>query len=499
MIKGVPEPSGALPIIGHLHLLRGQAPVARILGAMADKYGPVYSLRIGQHRVLVLSSWELVKECLTTNDRVFAYRPGLAMGKYIAYDGASFALSPYGHYWREIRKIADLHLLSSHRLELLEHVRVSEVDSFIKGLLHFPSHEHDDQVPLSELFEQMTFNLVVTLVAGKRFPASAFSDMTSEACRFMKAIKEASYLSGVFVCSDAIPWLECLDIQGHVNSMKRTFKEIDLVLGNWLEEHRRARDDDQYCNDNNNGGSTLGRDLMDRMLSSLAEDDVMLSGYSRDTAIKATALIIILTGTESIGITLTWVICLLLNNPNELKTAQEELDSHVGRDRWVQESDITNLKFLQAIVKETLRLYSPAPFTPREAREDCYVGGHHVPAGTRLIVNFWKLHRDPRVWTDPLEFRPQRFMTATNANISYKDQHFEYIPFSSGRRSCPGMTLVLLVVQLVVARLVQGFDMKTKDDLPVDMREGLSIALPKLNPLQVVLAPRLPLQLYECL
>ncbi|XP_062102821.1 dimethylnonatriene synthase-like [Humulus lupulus] len=192
------------------------------------------------------------------------------------------------------------------------------------------------------------------------------------------------------------------------------------------------------------------------------------------------------------------MISLLLNHPSVLKTAQEELDNHVGKERWVQESDIHNLKFLKAIVKETLRLYSSGSIIPREATQDCYLGGHHVRAGTRLIINIWKLHRDPRMWKDPLEFRPERIMTM-NACMSFRDQYFEYIPFSSGRRSCPGMELGLLVVQLVLARLVQGFDMKTKDDLPVDMEEELGIALSKLNPLNLILTPRLSSQLYECL
>ncbi|PON59364.1 Cytochrome P450, E-class, group I [Trema orientale] len=500
IINGVPEPSGSLPIIGHLHLLGGQVPVAKILGAMADKHGPIYSVRLGQHRALVLSSWELVKECFTTNDRLFANRPSIAVGKYLGYDSAAFALSPYGQYWREVRKMATLQLLSTHRLESLRHVRVSEVDSFIKGLVRSPTHDddHGHHVPLSELLEQLTFNINARLIVGKRFSASAMSfdeKASDEACRFQKAIKEALYLSGVFVWSDAIPWLEFLDIHGHVGAMKRAFKEIDMVLGNWLEEHRRARD---QCNNSagNTTTSTIERDLMDVMLSSIEEDDPMLSGYSRDTVIKATAMILLLTGTESTAVTLTWAVSLLLNNRSVLKAAQEELDTHVGRDRWVQESDINNLKFLQAILKETLRLYPPGPITgPREATEDCYVGGHHVPKGTRLIVNLWKLQRDPRVWPDPLEFRPERFMT-TNADLGFRGQNFEYIPFSSGRRSCPGMTLGLLVVQLVLARLVQGFDMKTKDNKPVDMREGLGIALPKLNSLEVVLAPRLPPQLY---
>ncbi|KAF3431669.1 hypothetical protein FNV43_RR26401 [Rhamnella rubrinervis] len=429
---------------------------------MADKHGPIFSLRLGQKRTLVVSSWEVVKECFTTNDRIFANRPSIAVGKYVGYNNAIFALAPYGQYWRDIRKLATLELLSAHRLELLKHVRASEVDLFIKELFTLSkssSAKHNVAVPLSELLEHLTFNINLRLIAGKRFSASMYEEKNSEVTRLNNAIKETLYLSGVFVWSDAIPWLEWLDIHGHVRSMKRTFKEIDFVL----------------------------------------KEDVMSAGHTRDTVIKATALILTLTGTESTAVTLTWTLSLLLNNPSALKSAQEELDTQVGRDRWVQESDIHNLKYLQAVVKESLRLNPPGPITgPREATEDCYIGNHFVPKGTRLAVNIWKLQRDPQIWSDLCEFRPERFMT-THADLGLKGQNFEYIPFSSGRRSCPGMTLGLIVVQGVLARLLQGFDIRTKGGEPVDMREGLGIALPKASPLEVVLAPRLPLQLYECL
>ncbi|KAF3431667.1 hypothetical protein FNV43_RR26399 [Rhamnella rubrinervis] len=398
---------------------------------MADKHGPIFSLRLGQKRTLVVSSWEIVKECFTTNDRIFANRPSIAVGKYVGYNNAIFSLAPYGHYWRDIRKLATLELFSTHRLELLKHVRASEVDLFIKELFTLSkssSAKHNVAVPLSELLEHLTFNINLRLIAGKRFSASMYEEKNSEVSRLNNAIKETLYLSGVFVWSDAIPWLEWLDIHGHKRS--------------------------ENCSANG-----VERDLMDVMLSTLAEEDVMSAGHTRDTVIKATALILILTGTESTALTLTWTLSLLLNNPSALKSAQEELDTQVGRDRWVQES-------------ESLRLNPPGPITgPREATEDCYIGNHFVPKGTRLAVNIWKLQRDPQLWSDPCEFRPERFMT-THADLGLKG---------------------------VLARLLQGFDIRTKGGEPVDMREGLGLALPKASPLEVVLTPRLPLQLYECL
>ncbi|XP_059660087.1 xanthotoxin 5-hydroxylase CYP82C4-like [Cornus florida] len=483
---GAPEPSGAWPIIGHLHLLGGELPVARTLGALADKYGAIYSLRLGSCPALVVSSWEAVKECFTTNDTIFATRPSMAVGKYMGYDYAVFALAPYGPYWRDMRKMVALELMTKHRLEQLKHVRASEVDSFIKDLhlLCVKNRDFPTKVVINKWFEHLTFNIIVRMLAGKRFAAD---ESNSEDLDFKQAIKKALYLGGVFVVSDNIPWLEWVDIGGHVKAMKETSKELDAVFERWLQEHIQDR---KQCK------SSGERDFMDLMLSTLAED-TGASSYKRGTIIKATVLILIMTGSESTAETLIWGLSLLMNNRHMLKKAQDELDIHVGRDKWVEESDIQNLTYLQAIIKETFRLYPPGPLSgPREAMEDCYINGYHVPKGTRLIVNLWKLQRDPRIWSNPSEFQPERFLT-THANVRVRGQDFEYIPFSSGRRMCPGVTFGWQVVQLTLARFLQGFDITTPMNMPVDMTEGAGIALPKLSPLEVVLKPRLPLELYQ--
>ncbi|KAL4597097.1 hypothetical protein ACB092_12G211000 [Castanea dentata] len=176
--------------------------------------------------------------------------------------------------------------------------------------------------------------------------------------------------------------------------------------------------------------------------------------------------ILILTGSESTSITLTWVLSLLLNHPCVLKAAR--------RAR------------LAPIVKETLRLYPPGPVTGRlrEAMEDCNVDGYYVPKGTH-----------PHVWSNPSEFKPERFMT-THANVDVRGQNFEYIPFSSDRRSCPGLTFGMQVVHSALARLLQVFDIMTVGGAEVDMREGSGLDLPKVDPLNVILKPRLPKELY---
>ncbi|XP_018844181.2 dimethylnonatriene synthase-like [Juglans regia] len=499
-LRPVPEPPGALPLIGHLHLLRGQdqEPVARILGGLADRFGSLFSLRLGhQHRLLVVSSAEMVKECLATNDKIFATRANLAVGKYLGYNNAIFALAPYGQYWRDVRKISIQELLSNHAVEMRKPLRSSEVESLIKDVHSLATN--NKVVNISDRLEEMAFNIILKVLVGKRFSSGEYAEKNSEANLIRSGIKEALYLSGVFVLSDAIPYLEWMDFQGHVSSMKQTAKKIDSVLEVWLAEHLRQKRERESTDGDHQS------DLMDAMLSSLPEDAV-ISGHTRDTIIRATTMILILTGAGSTAVALTWALSLLLNNPTVLKAAQEEIDIHVGKDKWVQESDIKNLNYLQAIVKETLRVNPAGPVTGiREAMEDCTLGGYHVSKGTRMIINIWKLHRDPRVWPNATEFRPERFMktshhdhadSSMSSDANVLGQQFEYAPFSYGRRSCPGGNFGLQVVCLALARLLQGFEMTTMGDMKVDMREGLGLALPKADPLQLVLKPRLRMELY---
>ncbi|KAG6397047.1 hypothetical protein SASPL_143208 [Salvia splendens] len=142
-------------------------------------------------------------------------------------------------------------------------------------------------------------------------------------------------------------------------------------------------------------------DFMDVMLKSMEENE-MVHGYTRETVIKATIL-------------------------------------HVRDDNMGD-------------------LVAPQQSQPREALEDCRIGKYHIPKGTRLVANLWKLHRDPNVWSNPDEFRPERFLNE-KSQVHFKGQCFEFIPFSSGRRMCPGMTFGIQVIQLTLARLLQGFDL----------------------------------------
>ncbi|KAD6119217.1 hypothetical protein E3N88_10488 [Mikania micrantha] len=488
-----PEPDGSWPIIGHLHLLGGgDQLVCRTLGSMADKYGPAFNIRLGTHRAFVVSNWEVAKECFTINDLALSSRPKTAAVKHMCYNYTMFGLGPYTPFWREMRKIVTLELLSNRRLEMLKEIRLSETKSGINEL-YLQWTENSNRpvvVELNKWLEHMMLNIIVMMVAGKRYFGVDGGGEEAERCH--KAIVEFFRLSGMFVVSDAVPFLWWLDVKGYEKQMKKTGKEIDWVLGGWLEEHRQKKLHLKPKKDDL-------KDFMDVMLS--LEDDGQFDymEHDSDTIIKSTCLSLILGGSDTTAGTLTWAISLLLNHPEVLKKLQQELDKHVGKERQVEESDIKNLVFLDAIIKETLRLYPVGPLLgPREAREDCTVAGYNVKAGTRLIINVWKIQRDERVWKDPSKFQPERFLGSGRVDVDVRGQQHVLVPFGSGRRSCPGVTFSLQVLHLTLARLVHSFDLAQPGGLPVDMTEGSGMTLPKKKPLEVVLTPRLPSRIYGC-
>jgi cytochrome P450 len=190
-------------------------------------------------------------------------------------------------------------------------------------------------------------------------------------------------------------------------------------------------------------------------------------------------------GTETTSTTTEWAMSLLLNHPEALRKAQAELDALVGTSRLVTADDVPHLSYLRCVITETLRLYPGVPLLlPHESSADCRIGGYDVPAGTMLLVNVCAIHRDPALWKDPLEFRPERFEDGNKAEDRL------LMPFGMGRRKCPGETLALRTVGLVLGTLIQCFHWDRVDGVEIDMAEGGGLTNPKAVPLEAICKPR---------
>ena len=202
-------------------------------------------------------------------------------------------------------------------------------------------------------------------------------------------------------------------------------------------------------------------------------------------------------GTDTSATTVEWAMSELLKQPHLIRKATEELDRVIGRDRLVEERDIPQLPYINAIMKETMRKHPVAVLlAPHLALEDCNIAGYEIRKGTRIFINTWSIGRNPSIWDPPEEFCPERFL---GKDIDVKGQNFELLPFGSGRRMCPGYSLGLKMISSSLANLLHGFNWKLPDNMKVEdlgMDEVYGLATPRKFPLIAVVEPRLPLNLY---
>lgn len=194
-----------------------------------------------------------------------------------------------------------------------------------------------------------------------------------------------------------------------------------------------------------------------------------------------------------------WALAELINNPKVLQKAREEIDKAVGTDRLVDESDVQNLPYIRAIVKETFRLHPPLPVVKRKCVAECVIDGYVIPEGALILFNVWAVGRDPKYWERPLEFRPERFLESVEGEkpgpIDLRGQHFQLLPFGSGRRMCPGVNLATQGMATLLASLIQCFDLKIigpqgqilkGDDDKVSMEERPGLTVPRAHNLMCV-------------
>ena len=194
-----------------------------------------------------------------------------------------------------------------------------------------------------------------------------------------------------------------------------------------------------------------------------------------------------------------WAMSELVKNPSILKKAQDEIDKLVGKDRRVHEDDLLHLNYLKCIAKETFRLHPSGPFIiPHEALKDTTICGYHVPKNTQVLVNVYALGRNPHIWSEKLyEFWPDRWM---EDKVDFRDENLRILPFSLGRRKCPGAPLGQSMVLLALASLIHSFDWSlppSVDPHNLDMTEGFGLTMPRAQPLVAIATPRLPSHLYQ--
>ncbi|KAL8462067.1 hypothetical protein ACS0TY_033227 [Phlomoides rotata] len=463
--KNLPPSPRKLPIIGNFHQL-GAYP-HRSLQSLSRRYGPLMLLHFGKVPVLVASSADAAREIMKNQDLIFSNRPKLSIPDRLEYGSKDIGFSPYGEYWRQVKSICVLHLLSLKRVQSFHRVREEETSLMVVKIKSSSS-----VINLSELLVSLTNDVVCRVAFGRKY------DEDGEGRKLKMLLEEFVVLLGTFNVGDYVPWLAWVNkINGLDRKVEKVAKQLDEFYEGLIQEHKERKRD--------KSGDDLIWDIVDILLEYQRENEG--SSPVEDDTIKAVVQDIFAGGTDSTATALEWTIAELIRNPRSMETLQNEVRQVARNEQEINEKDVKKMPYLKAVIKEGLRLHAPLPLlVPRESTQDTKLQGYEITSGTHVLINVWAIARDPSFWENSEKFIPERFL---DTNIDFKGLHFEFTPFGAGRRGCPGVGFTLAVVELALAKLVHNFNFALPDGARVedlDMSEVYGISVRKKFPLLLV-------------
>ncbi|KAK4481805.1 hypothetical protein RD792_012716 [Penstemon davidsonii] len=474
LLQPPPGPPG-WPLIGNIFDV-GMMPHQNTHKLKA-KYGPVLWLKLGMSKTLVVQSAKAAEELFKKHDLVFSDRKILDSLTACDFDKGSMTIGRYGEYWRMARKLCSSELFVQKKISASAPTRQTCIDIMLQWIkddsaASIVNGGGSGEIQFDKYLSLMTFNLLSNYVISRDMIMDSKFEKGNE---FYEAMNNLMEWNGIPNLVDSFPFLKWIDPQGIRRNAEKYLGQLMNIIEGFVKERIQEK---------LSGKEKKTNDFLDALLEYNGK------GGTDELSERNVIIIVLemfLAGSETTSSTIQWGMAELLCNPDLLRKLKDEMDQVIGNSRKVEEGDLNNLPYLQAVVKETMRLHPSLPFLlPRNAMEDTKFMGYLIPKNTMVLVNVWAIHRDPDSWDDPLSFKPERFI---NLKIDSKGQNFELIPFGSGRRSCIGMFLGDRMVSLSLARLVQNFDWKLPDNVSpecMDMREKMGIALRKLVPLTAI-------------
>ncbi|KAA0042823.1 hypothetical protein IC582_022294 [Cucumis melo] len=459
-----PGPKGYL-VIGNLMDI-GDKP-HQSLANLAKSHGPIMSLKLGQMTSIVISSAAMAKEVLQTHDQQLCDRTIPCSSAVYDHDKLGFPWLPVSDVWRTLRKVCNNHMFSQKILDSTEIIRRKQIQRLVDNVREKALEGEAVDI------EKAAFGTILNMLSNMIFSVD-LADPNSE---WAKELKETVWgimeESGKPDIGDYFPLLKKMDIKGSRRRMMVYIKKFLDMIGDMMEKRMELEDMEE------------NHDMLYNLLNLATENDGSIFDIY---LIKHLILVLLPAGSDTTTSMVEWAMAELLKNPEALSKARRELMEVMGKNRPIEESDLSKLPFLQAIAKETLRLHPPVPLLlPRKAREDTEIGGFIVPKDAQVIVNAWYIQRDKDIWEDSELFKPERFLELSE--IDYKGRNMELIPFGAGRRICPGLPLANRMGLWILGSLIHSFDWKLEDGITpknMNMDEKVGLTLVMAHPLKAI-------------
>ncbi|KAG8375385.1 hypothetical protein BUALT_Bualt10G0094500 [Buddleja alternifolia] len=463
--RNLPPGPYPFPIIGNV-LQLGQNP-HQSLTKLSKTYGPLMSLKVGSQNVVVASSPEMAKEVLLKHDHVLSGRTVIAAAEAQDHNISSMAFLPVNDAWRKLRKISREQMFSTHQLDISEDLRRAKLKKL---------RDYVNECCVSGRsvrIEQAAFTTTLSLMSSTLFSVDFGNYDTNSTQEFKHAIQSVVDTVSAPNLADFFPTLRMIDPQGIKKRAEVHFEKLLGIFENIINQRLESR--------KNNTGGPKKKDMLEALLDIREGSDYDLSCND----IKHLLFDLFVAGSDTTAVTTEWVMTELLLNPEIMSNAKHELKIVVGDKAEVQESDISKLPYLQAVVKENFRFHPTGPILiPHKSETDVEINGYIIPKHTQILVNTWAMGRESSLWSNPTSFEPERFLD----KIDIKSQDYKLLPFGSGRRVCPGQPLAHRMLHLIVATLIHNFDwqiegIKGKDE---NREEKFGLALRKAVPLRAI-------------
>ncbi|XP_031103155.1 phenylalanine N-monooxygenase-like [Ipomoea triloba] len=477
----LPIPPGPKPwpLVGSFpEIFRSGKPAFRwIHNFMDEMKTEIACIRLGGTYVIPVTSPELAREFLKKQGSVYSSRPVCMSADLISNGYQSSIFLPPGDKWTKMRKILQSHVLSPAALHWLHDERAEEANYLVKYI--YKMHAVNVRI----VSRQYCGNVISKMVFNKRFFGNGEQDEEEEELlKAMFALLQTLYGLGV---SDHIPWLSIFDIDGYKSIINKAMSVMRKHLDTEVDKRVQMWKD---------GIKTVEEDILDVLL--MLKDNAGKPLLS-DTEIKTQVLEMMLATTDNPSNAVEWALAEMINQPKLLEKAVKEIDSVVGKERLVEESDLPNLNYIKACIKEGFRLHPVAPFNiPHVSLADTAVGGYFIPKGSQVLLSRVGLGRNAKAWEEPLMFKPERHLKEDGGEVDLNDSELNLLAFSTGRRGCPAVKLGSLMTTMLMARLLQGFTWNLPPTLPCISLTQAKHDLFLENPLVALVKPRLPHNLY---
>ncbi|XP_077518994.1 cytochrome P450 2J4-like [Amblyomma americanum] len=449
--RSPPGPWG-IPILGYFPFI--WKPYHHAFKELADKYGAIVRLRMGCKDVVVLNDLTSIREGLS--DPNIMYRPDDFLFRYLDMKGIG---GLNGEEWQANRRYCFqvMRNLGFAKKPMEQHMQ-EEVQCFNEIL----ERSKGQPITICHQLGASIVNNISALVFGQRYE---LGDTTG---RFVEALLRKFMLNATFFSVfDFLPIVRFLAYyipHTRIYSVKSVFKDFKQFVRKELKKREENRS--HYEN----------RDFIDGYSRKIQENRGAGSYYTLP-CLEGNAINFYSASTNTVRSSILWNLYIAANDPDHQARVQREIDAVIGRHRAPGWEDRARMPFTMATVLETLRWRTISPIgIHRAAKYDTTIGGYHIPAGTLVIPNFWKLHNDPTHWPDPSKYDPSRFLNADGTEM--KEKPLAFLPFSLGKRSCPGETLAIMEIFIYVTTVLQKFR--------VHPQEGKTISLKPYDALMTV-------------